>query len=78
MSATTEQTTGVFLDGDPNPIETSLTVEQVSTRILDAMELDRLGIAFVRVPTVAGDALIRPRAIVAILPRIEDDEDEDE
>jgi hypothetical protein len=72
MDTSTEQATGVYLDGDPCPIETSLSVDHVALALADAL---RMGLAFVRLPTDHGDALVRPSAIVAIVPEYDEDDE---
>jgi hypothetical protein len=73
MSQTTQPTVGVFLQGDPAPLETNLTVEQVAALIGD-VGTDPHRCAFIRIPSTDGrEALVRPHAIVAIVPSNEDD-----
>jgi uncharacterized protein YaiI (UPF0178 family) len=74
MSATTDLITCVYLDADPCPITTNLTVQQVAARVKDAIEHDCL--TWVCLPTEDGDALVRPMTIVAIVPSGEDDDDD--
>lgn len=75
MSTSTDTHTGVFLEGDPCPIETNLSVEQVAAQLHDALQLDEPWLAWVRLPSDRGDALVRPRYIVAILPGCDEDDE---
>lgn len=70
----TELHAAVFLQGDSAPFVTTLTVEQVAAAIFDAVNDED---AFIRLPhNERPDALARPRAIVAISPIVEGDDDE--
>jgi hypothetical protein len=63
----------VFVQGDGEPFVTELTVEQVAAAILDATCVED---AFIRLPhPTRPDALVRPRAIVAISPFVDGDDD---
>jgi hypothetical protein len=73
MSDVVEQSTGVFIDGDPSPIRTTIGVLDVAARIaFAAVSVD----SFIQLPMDGGVALVRPRSVVAILP-MDEDEDED-
>lgn len=69
--------THVFVSGDPNPLGTTLIPEQVVSRMLALWEADRAGeLVFICLPLPSGDtARVRPRAISAILPVPEEEED---
>ena len=80
----TVETTGaaVYLHGDPCPLITSLSTEQVLSNLTEFHDLqdskDLLCWAFLRLPHPdCGDALVRPDAIVAItgLDRVEDEDE---
>ena len=80
----TVETTGaaVYLQGDPEPIITSLSTEQVLARLAEVEELRAttpMVLAFVRLPHFEwDDALVRPEAIAAITSteRCEDEDDD--
>ena len=60
----------VYLEGDPSPVSTSLTVEAVVAKLLDVQDDVRRGeLVFIRLPLVDGrEGLVNPLAIVSILP----------
>jgi hypothetical protein len=72
MEADTVYRTGIYLQGDPVPIMTDLTTEQVLGILADVGEVEHWAQAdgFARIPLTEnrGDVLIRPRAVSAIMP----------
>jgi hypothetical protein len=78
MEADTVYRTGIYLQGDPVPIMTDLTTEQVLAALMDVEEaqhwLDsRSGFARLPLTEGRGDVLIRPRSVSAIMPTEDDD-----
>jgi hypothetical protein len=75
---TTDTRTSVYLAGDPVPIVSALSAEEVVLKLVEAFELaaGRDALVFVRLPLEGdrGDALVRPSAIVAIVPGAADDD----
>jgi len=78
--------TNVFLGGDSEPICTTLTGEEISQLMLDATlaggPLGDGSLIFIRLPVAdAPDdlpaALVRPSAIVAVVPVCASEDDED-
>jgi hypothetical protein len=70
-------TTHVFLKGDTEPLVTTLPTEEVLARVFEVveMEMETDGFGWVRLPLEdRPDALVRPRAISALVPYLEEDD----
>ncbi len=69
VSETCERTTAVYLVGDAVPVITTLTIDEVVALIQDMAMAP-----FLRLPIADGkQALIRPAAIAAIMPALDED-----
>jgi hypothetical protein len=79
VSTTRIDGSGVYLNGDSEPIITTLDIDEVLARIADLSVPAHDDVAFVRLPLLDGrpDAAVRPRAIAAIIPAVIGDDEAD-